>query len=129
VAIEMPGNRRARRWAISFDDSVLTIRTDTEPSADETALVASAGTWLALLHGEANMAVELRARRLRLLDPPFDGPPDGQTDMSAVTHLLAHLTGLAGPAPVNPSPGGRKNSNGHQRTKTENLVEVGAKPQ
>jgi hypothetical protein len=100
LVIETPGNREPCRWALSYDDCALTVRADAEPVADATTLAASADTWLALLRGEANMAVELRTRRLRLLDPSAEGQPDGPGDQTAVTHLLAHLIGLAGQAPA-----------------------------
>jgi putative sterol carrier protein len=101
VAIEpsRPGADPAHRWVLSYDeDCALTVRADTPPRADEATLVASSGTWLALLHGEANMAVELRASRLRFLDPADGGRAASPGSLSLATHLLAYLLDLAGAA-------------------------------
>jgi hypothetical protein len=88
-----PAHRTRRCWTLSFQDGALTIDHGQNPPDGAVTLTAPARTWLALLAGAANLAAELRAGRIRLLDPaaPADRPPATQE----VAHLLAHLTGLA----------------------------------
>lgn len=100
VAVEspIPGAGAGRCWALSHQDSELVVCEEDQPPADATTLVASARTWLALLKGTANAAAELRKGRLRLLDRPAE--VGNQKNVSATTHVLAHLLGLAGPADI-----------------------------
>jgi Sulfotransferase family len=95
VAVEPPvaGAGGRRRCTLSCEDGVLVIRQDEEPPADAVTFAAAAATWLALLGGTANMAAELRANRLRFLDPSADSPH--RRSQPTVTQLLAHLLGVA----------------------------------
>jgi Sulfotransferase family len=95
VAIEPPvaGAGARRRWTLSYQDGDLAIRQDEEPPEDAVTLAAAPSTWLGLFAGTANMATELRTNRLRFLDSSTDSLRRG--NQPAVTHLLAHLLGLA----------------------------------
>jgi hypothetical protein len=95
IAVEPPvaGAGARRRWTLAYTGGDLAIQQDENPPADAVTLAAAPSTWLALFAGTANMAAELRANRLRLLDPTAEFPRRG--NQSAVTHLLAHLLGLA----------------------------------
>jgi hypothetical protein len=101
LAVEpaVPGTGVSRRWTLSWQDGDLTVsQENAEPPADARTLAAPARTWLALFGGTANMAAELRAGKLRFLEPLADTAGPGHRQ--AATHLLAYLIGLGGSGDV-----------------------------
>lgn len=83
-------------WTVARKDSTLTIRPG-QSRGDATATVqAPPATWQALLDGQANLATEQRAGRLRLLDGTTGPQPGEAIPLWAPMHLIARLLGLAG---------------------------------
>lgn len=97
-------------WTLSCDDSGLSVLdwAATDPAG---ATIAAAGaTWLAILTGQANMAAELRAGRLRVTGPGADVPGS----MRAEVRVLARLLGLTGATTAVP-PAGHHGTGNHER--------------
>jgi len=79
-------------WTLSWEDSGLTVRDWAAADSVGATIAATGATWLAILTGQANMAAELRAGRLRLTGPSVDAPGN----MYAEVRMLAQLLGLSG---------------------------------
>jgi protein-tyrosine sulfotransferase len=97
-------------WQLSCDDSGLTIREGTAPDPEAATITATGATWLAILTGQANLAVMLRAGQLRVTRPAADHLSGDPAGLPAEMPLLAWLLGPAAtrsPAarPARPQPG------------------------
>jgi hypothetical protein len=81
-------------WALSLKDSGLTIRDETVPDPSGATIAAAGCTWLAILTGQANIAAELRAGRLRITGPATRFRADLPANTHAEARALAELLGL-----------------------------------
>jgi protein-tyrosine sulfotransferase len=102
------GSGQGRRMRISCADSALTISQEATTGSQEATtgsqgetggeaaitLLASPGTWQALLEGRANVAAEMRAGRLLLGDTSGGPHAIEATTLRAEMHMIAHLLGL-----------------------------------
>jgi protein-tyrosine sulfotransferase len=97
IAVQPPdGARPSRCWTVSCAGSALTICQGESQGEASATVLAAPDTWQALLDGQANLAAEQRAGRLRLLDGSAEPHTEGPANFWAGMHLIAHLLGLAG---------------------------------
>jgi len=98
------GTGPAAGWTVSREDGGLAIREGVKPDPAGSVIAAAGATWLALLTGQANMAAELRAGRLRVTGANADKPASMHAEVRVLAHLLGLAASLPSDLPQDPAP-------------------------
>jgi hypothetical protein len=88
------GTGPARGWTISREDAGLSVGEQIAQDRAGVVVAATGATWLAIVTGQANLAAEERAGRLRFAGPAAAEPSGAPVTMLAGMRLLARLLGL-----------------------------------